>query len=274
MGLRGECLVIAGSGSTEGLAGRYDLGMTTPRLYVAQDLYPDAALTLPTGPSHYLATVLRIKPGAAVLVFNGRDGEWCGRVAEAGRKATVLHLDVQTRAQVEEPGAHLLFAPIKKARLDFLVEKAVELGASRLTPVLTRHTVVDKVKTDRLAATMTEAAEQCERLSLPRLDPPVRLSALLDGWAPENALHVAVARADEAAWPDAVAVRAEPAVLVGPEGGFSSQEEEALRAHPAVRPVSLGSRVLRAETAAIAALAAWQASGANAPKGGPADAKA
>ncbi|MBK5911182.1 16S rRNA (uracil(1498)-N(3))-methyltransferase [Rhodothalassium salexigens] len=245
--------------------------MTVPRLYTTQTLVAEAVVDPGAGPAHYLVSVLRLGPGDEVLLFNGRDGEWRGRLVEATRKRATVRLDACTRAPAAEPGPHLVFAPIKKARLDFLVEKAVELGAARLTPVLTRHGVVDKVKTERLAATMTEAAEQCERLTVPQLDAPVRLAALLGAWPADTPLYAAIARDQNVApWSRAVAEiaagGAPPALLVGPEGGFSAEEVAILNAHAAVRPVALGPRILRAETAALTLLAQWQAVAGSAAK--------
>ena len=230
---------------------------TIPRLYTQSPLSDQAEIILTPAQSHYLVTVLRRSAGATLRVFNGRDGEWTAQVTTAHRKATTVYLVERIRPQRPEPGCHVLFAPIKKARLDFLVEKATELGVARLTPVSTQHTVVDRVNTDRLRATVTEAAEQCERLSVPAVDAPEPLPALLERWSTDQPLFVALARQDAGDWPGIAAGITGPALLIGPEGGFSDDEQAALAAHPAVRPVTLGARILRAETAVLAALARW-----------------
>ncbi|MGF1607250.1 MAG: 16S rRNA (uracil(1498)-N(3))-methyltransferase [Rhodothalassiaceae bacterium] len=221
----------------------------SPRLYVADALPGPVALT--TAQAQYLAQVLRLKPGGVVRLFNGRDGEWQARLERLDRRAATAVPTDQLRTQAPEPGPHLLFAPLKKARLDMLVEKAVELGATRLSPVRTRHTVADKIRPERLTAQIIEAAEQCERLTLPVLDPLITLDRLLDHWPGQTVLYAALERQD------AQPVPAEPdaALLVGPEGGFDAGERDRLLAHAAVRPVSLGPRILRAETAVIAGLA-------------------
>ncbi|MEO1000690.1 MAG: 16S rRNA (uracil(1498)-N(3))-methyltransferase [Pseudomonadota bacterium] len=227
------------------------------RLHVDAALAVGAAVALSQGQAHYLGTVLRLGPGATVLLFNGRDGEWRAEIAELSRRGGVAVAVAETRAQTAPPDIELLFAPLKKARLDMLVEKATELGAARLRPVLTRRTNAERVRTDRLRAQAVEAAEQCGALSVPEIAEPARLDALLAGWDPARALHFCNERLAGAA-PGPFAPPP-AALLIGPEGGFDAEEAEALRRHGFVHPIALGPRILRAETAAIAALTLWQA---------------
>ena len=228
-----------------------------PRLFVDQPLSADLALTLDGPPAHYLATVLRLEAGAQVKLFDDRSGEWLARIDEAGRKRVSLALTRHLRPREPGPDLWLLFAPLKRAQTDWLVEKAAELGAGRLVPVLTRRTVADRVKTDRLRAITIEAAEQCDRTALPQLAEPAKLPALLKDWPEDRALLFA----DETGGaPLAEVARPGPAaILIGPEGGFTDEERALIRAHPAARPVALGPRILRAETAALAALSLWMA---------------
>jgi 16S rRNA (uracil1498-N3)-methyltransferase len=229
-----------------------------PRLFVDERLAADAALTLEGPPANYLGNVLRLGPGDRVKLFDDRSGEWLGEIVEAGRKRVRLAVGERLRAREQVPDLWLLFAPIKRGRIDWLVEKATELGVARLMPVLTRRTIVDRVNLDRLRAHAVEAAEQCERTALPELTEPARLEAILAAWPEERPLYFA----DEAGG-EPLAAAAEPgpaAILVGPEGGFSDEEREAIRALPQARPVSLGPRILRADTAALAAISLWMGS--------------
>jgi 16S rRNA (uracil1498-N3)-methyltransferase len=218
-------------------------------------------LELPTGQAHYLRAVLRLDPGATVAAFNAVDGEWLCRLAEAGKRGARLSVEGQLRRPEPEPDPWLLFAPIKRARLDWLVEKATELGVARLLPVWTARTQPERINLERLHAHAVEAAEQSERLSVPELRPPEGLERVLAAWPVERALIVC----DEtgAGGPIAEAVRRlggiPVAVLVGPEGGFGQTELDALAKLSFVTRVGLGPRVLRAETAAVAALAVFQA---------------
>ncbi len=202
---------------------------------------------------------MRAKEGDAVLLFNGRDGEWAARATAIRKRDLVLECVAQTKPLEPVPDFWLCAAPIKKGRIDLVAEKACELGVARLCPVLTSRAVVDKLNLDRLAAHMVEAAEQCGRTALPALDEMVRLPELLRDWPAGRALFFA----DELGGaPMAGAFAAHPgpaALLIGPEGGFTTQEREAIRAHPATVAIALGPRILRAETAAIAATACWMA---------------
>jgi 16S rRNA (uracil1498-N3)-methyltransferase len=235
-----------------------------PRLFVTGDLGGGRAVALTSGQAHYLKNVLRLAPGDAVRLFNGRDGEWSARIAAFARGAASASAEAQRRPQAAEPDVWLLFAPIKRGPLDFLVQKSVELGVSRLQPVVTERTDVSRVNTERLRANVIEAAEQCERLTLPEIREPERLQAVLAGWPSDRRLLVCAERGAARPVGEALSEAAggadgtRHALLVGPEGGFTTSELDALGKLPFVTPISLGPRILRAETAAVAALACWQ----------------
>jgi 16S rRNA (uracil1498-N3)-methyltransferase len=228
-----------------------------PRLFVKSPLRAGAEIPLEPDQAHYLANVLRLKPQEQVLVFNGTDGEWCARAVTVGKKKVTLAAEHQTRAQEKGPDLHYLFAPIKRARLDYMAQKATEMGASLLQPVLTRRTVAERVKTERLEANAVEAAEQCGILSVPEVRAPEKLDALIKQWDKDRLLIFA----DEAALTASPletlgAQETRPlAVLIGPEGGFEPEERTMLLRQDFVVPVSLGPRIMRADTAAVACLA-------------------
>jgi 16S rRNA (uracil1498-N3)-methyltransferase len=231
------------------------------RLFVDSDLAPGLSLDLVPAQAHYLKSVLRLEEGDAVALFNGRDGEFLAQIAALGRGRCTLTLAAQLRRQGPDPDLWLVFAPVKRAPIDFLVAKATELGVSALLPVMTRNTMVERVKLDRLRANAIEAAEQCERLSVPEIRAPQTLDRLIAAWpagrrlmlCDESGASPPIARALAAASPGAWAV------LVGPEGGFAETELDALRKLPFVCAVGLGPRVLRSDTAALAGLAVLQA---------------
>jgi 16S rRNA (uracil1498-N3)-methyltransferase len=227
------------------------------RIYVKSGLDARAAIALSKDQAHYLGNVLRLKPGDNVHLFNGRDGEWCAELTVIGRKGAEIRLTHQTRDQEDGPDLHYLFAPLKRARLDYMAQKATELGASMLRPVITRHTVAERVKTDRLLANAIEAAEQCGILRVPEVSEPEKLSKIIDAWDERRLLIFADEVAPHASPIEALRTRgASPlAVLIGPEGGFDREERAALLAKPFVLPISLGPRLMRADTAAVAALA-------------------
>ncbi len=232
------------------------------RLFVPDDLCPGADIEPDEGQAHYLMTVLRLGQDDEVAVFNGRDGEWRARLQAVSRKKCRLTVADRLRPQVAEPDLWLCFAPIKRARIDFVAEKATELGVAVIQPVITRRTIVARVNGDRLAANAREAAEQCDRLCVPEVRDAVTLDRLLDRWpagrrlmfcdesrnAPPAAAALAATGAAGQPW----------AVLIGPEGGFAAEEMARLRAHPGVLAVGLGPRLLRADTAAVAALSLFQ----------------
>ena len=230
------------------------------RLYVADPLGPGHDVAPGREQSHYLVSVMRVRDGEEVALFNGRDGEWRAVVAVTGRREVRLTCAARLRGQEEAPDLWLCFAPVKKARTDFIAEKACEMGCRRIVPVFTRYTNSERVRTDRLAAHAVEAAEQCGLLSVPEIAEPVALDALLAGWDAGRRLMFC----DEsgAGAPAAEVLRAAGpgpwAVLTGPEGGFSPEEAVRLRGLPFAHAVSLGPRILRADTAAVAALALWQ----------------
>lgn len=229
------------------------------RLHLDQPLGPGQAVALSEGQASYLFSVMRLALGAQILVFNGRDGEWRAEVAEAAKRRGLLICRAQTRPQDLPPDLWLLFAPIRKERTAFLVEKAVELGVRRLVPVTTRYTSADRLRVDKERAHATEAAEQCGALRVPEVTEPQPLERVLASWPLERRLYWAdESRAGSGTvWPGAAG---EPsAILIGPEGGFSDEEKERLRGLPFVASVSLGPRILRAETAALAAVVQWQA---------------
>ena len=239
--------------------------MSVSRLFVPTDLSPGIEAPLAEPQAHYLRHVMRLGEGARLLLFNGRDGEWNATLSLRGRKAAVVQVGTQTRPQETEPDLWLCFAPIKRARIDFIAEKATELGVSVLQPVITRHTTVERVNVERLSANAVEAAEQTERLSVPEVRAPLDLTRLLDAWSAGRRLLICDETgggppiAEALAGLDAAARAAPWAIVIGPEGGFAEAELTALRRIKDVMAVGLGPRILRADTAALAALACWQA---------------
>lgn len=220
-----------------------------------------ATITLPRESSHYLIEVMRMQAGDAVAVFDGANGEWEASIDDPHRKQARLTAQRQLRPQETVPDLWLLFAPIKHGRIDFIVEKACELGVAHVKPVITQRTIVNRVPVDRLNANMVEAAEQCGRTALPSLAEPVQLDKLLANWPQDRALLFC----DETGGtPILEALKEKPrgtpaAILIGPEGGFTDAEREMIRAIPTALPLSLGPRILRADTAAVAAISLWQA---------------
>ncbi len=224
-----------------------------PRLFVDQSLSEGLALTLDGPPANYLGAVLRLGPGAQVKLFDDRTGEWLAAIADAGKKRVTLSILQKLREREQVPDLWLLFAPIKRGRIDWVVEKATELGVARMVPVLTRRTIVDRVNTERLRAHAIEAAEQCERTALPELVEPEKLDRLLAAWPAGRTLYFA----DEAGGEPFVPAAGPAAILIGPEGGFTEAERAAVRALPQARSITLGPRILRADTAALAAISLW-----------------
>ena len=226
-----------------------------PRLFVETLLGPGARVPLDAAQANYLGNVMRLKEGDRLLLFDGASGEWLAEVAEAGKKRMVLAVSEPTKPQESVPDLWLAFAPIKKGKVDWLVEKAIELGIARLQPVVTQRTVVDKLNLERMRAHIVEAAEQCGRTTLAAIDEPVKLAQLLRTRDPSRTLYFADETGGEAA---RSAFLPGPAlILIGPEGGFTQEEAAAIRAAPNARAISLGPRILRAETAALAAITAW-----------------
>lgn len=231
-----------------------------PRLYTDQPLHAGGDIPLNEAQAHYLRAVLRALPGQGLCLFNGRDGEWQAVLTELGKRGGRVLAELCLRAQTTTPDLWLLFAPLKKDALDVLVEKAAELGAARLLPVLTAYTDVTRVNLDRLQAQLIEAAEQCERLDVPSLATPQRLETLLADWPDGRQLYVCAEAGQAQPFADVLAQAPDgpAAILIGPEGGWSVGELELFARHRTCEPVALGPRILRAETAAIAALALWQ----------------
>jgi 16S rRNA (uracil1498-N3)-methyltransferase len=238
--------------------------ITSQRLFVKAPLAAGARLPLDRGQANYLVNVLRLPAGAVVRVFNGRDGEWEATLGSEGRKAFFLVIGESTRPQPADPNLHYVFAPLKQARLDYVVGKAVELGVGRLRPVLTQHGQVTRVNAERMAANAIEAAEQCGLLSIPVIDEPCPLSDLVEGWEEREGGRRMIFCDEGDGTSDPIAIlsgldAAPVALLVGPEGGFSADERRMLRSKPFVTPIPLGPRIMRADTAAVAALALVQA---------------
>jgi 16S rRNA (uracil1498-N3)-methyltransferase len=226
-----------------------------PRLFVETPLAEEMELRLQGTQAHYLLSVMRFKAGDPVKLFDGVSGEWLGIAESLGKRDLVLRLSGKLRGIETVPDLWLLAAPIKKARIDLVAEKACELGVARYRPVITRRTVIERLNLDRLRAHMVEAAEQCGRTTLPALDEPVKLPALLRDWPVERALYFADETGGEPFRPSP----GPAAILIGPEGGFDDEERAAIRALPQAIPISLGPRILRAETAALAAVSLWMA---------------
>jgi 16S rRNA (uracil1498-N3)-methyltransferase len=240
---------------------RYDI--RTPRLFTSAELAAGISVALGQPQAHYLLHVLRLKAGDAVLLFNGREGEWRGRLQSTGKRTTSALVEERTRPQTTPGDLHYWFAPLKHSRLDYMMQKAVEMGATRLQPVITRHTQVGRVNLERMQANAVEAAEQCGVLLLPEIGAPISLEQAL---AERDQSRLLIFCDEDAEVQDPVAalqgVRGQPlplALLVGPEGGFAEDERAALMRVPNMLRLALGPRILRADTAAVAALALVQA---------------
>jgi 16S rRNA (uracil1498-N3)-methyltransferase len=248
---------------------RYDF--RTPRLFVAAPLGSGVVVALDAAQAHYLVNVLRMAPDDAVLIFNGADGEWKARLTATGRRSAAVAIEAQTRPQPRPGNLHYLFSPLKRARLDYMVQKAVEMGVSRLHPVIMRHTQAERVNLDRMRANAIEAAEQCGILTIPEIVPPLDFTAAIAALGPSCHLvfcdeeapcgdPVAALRADlDSNLGEAHGNGTELAVLIGPEGGFGEEERAILLSRPRTSRIALGPRILRADTAAVAALAIVQA---------------
>jgi 16S rRNA (uracil1498-N3)-methyltransferase len=229
------------------------------RLYVTGDLGTNMATVLGEGHTHYLLHVLRAKAGNRVLLFNGRDGEWLAQIVEAGKRGVTVTCLKQTQPQAGTPDIWLAFAPVKKTPSDYLVQKAAELGVSALIPVFTRRTIVGRINQERMAANAIEAAEQSARLSVPEVRDSVSLEKLLASWPQGRRLYFCDESGNAQTLAQAARGQGGPAaILTGPEGGFDPAEREMLRGQAFVVPVTLGPRILRADTATLAALAVWQ----------------
>ena len=233
---------------------------TTPRLHLDAALEPQREVALEREQAHYLSGVLRLGPGDPVSVFNGRDGAWLAYLTEVTKKGVKIRCERQVSAVTPPPDIDYCFAPLKHARLDYVVQKATELGARRLRPVITQRTIAERVNLDRMKANVIEAAEQCNLVFVPEVQEPVKLPRLLLDWEKDRAL---VYCDETATIADPLAalkpLHAPAAVLIGPEGGFTEEEKALLQSLPFVTPISLGPRIMRADTAAVAALTLVQA---------------
>lgn len=230
---------------------------SAPRLFVAETLAAGASVRIEGNPAHYLTRVMRVAPGDIVILCDDVTGEWAARVVDAGKRDVVLEVADLLRAREAVPDLWLCPALLKKDRFDLILEKATELGVARIQPLITRRCVADKLNLERACAITTEAAEQCARTALPELAEPVKLDALLANWPQTRALFFADENGGEPASAAFAAHQGPAAILTGPEGGFDEAERATIRAHPAARAITLGPRILRGETAAIAALALW-----------------
>lgn len=228
------------------------------RLYVDQPLGAGQAVALGPDAANYLFNVMRLGRGAHLALFNGRDGEWQAEVAEAGKRQGIALCQTQTAPQVMPPDLWLMFTPVKKDRTAFIVEKAVELGVARLMPVGTRHMNSERLRADKHRAHAVEAAEQCGATFVPEVDELQPLDRVLARWPEGRALYWADETLAKGGAAPAAVIAGAAAILIGPEGGFSDDEKTRLRALPFVRPLALGPRILRAETAALAAVVLWQ----------------
>ena len=231
--------------------------LKSERLYVDAPLQSGGTVVLGEDQAHYLVNVLRLPAGSRLLVFNGRDGEWQAELTGVKKRSASLSIALKTRDQVSGPDIDYVFAPLKRSRLDYMVQKAVELGVARLRPVMTQRTIAERVNLDRMRANVIEAAEQCGILHLPEVTEPLSFDKLLSTWDASRRLIFC----DEAAVVKSplevlAAIQPQPlALLIGPEGGFDPKERAALQALPYVSAISLGPRIMRADTAAVAALA-------------------
>jgi 16S rRNA (uracil1498-N3)-methyltransferase len=228
---------------------------STPRLFVDEALAEGSELSIAGPQAHYLLNVMRLKTGEPIKLFDDRTGEYLARIVDTGKRDLLMSVEAKLRGREPVPDLWLCQALIKKDRLDWIAEKACELGIARFQPVLTQRCVVDKAKEDRLRLQMIEAAEQCERTALPEIAPLVKLDALLKSWPEGRTLYFCDERGGEPFAP----THGPAAILIGPEGGFTDAENAAIRTHPMAKAVSLGPRILRADTAAVAAISVWMA---------------
>lgn len=232
---------------------------SAPRLFVAETLGAGASVRIEGNPAHYLARVMRVGAGDIVILCDDATGEWAARVVDAGKRDVVLEVAEMLREREAVPDLWLCPALLKKDRFDLVLEKATELGTARIQPLVTRRCVADKLNLERARAITIEAAEQCARTALPTLAEVVKLDTLLASWPEDRALFFADESGGEPAAAAFAAHAGPAAILTGPEGGFDEAERAAIRAHPQARAITLGPRILRGETAAIAALATWMA---------------
>ncbi|QDK33807.1 16S rRNA (uracil(1498)-N(3))-methyltransferase [Sphingomonas sp. IC081] len=232
---------------------------SAPRLFVSGPLAQGQTVTIEGGQAHYLAKVMRVAPGDAVILCDDKTGEWAGEVTSAGKRDVVLTLRDRLREREAVPDFWLCAALLKKPNFDLVLEKATELGVATIQPMVTRRCVADKLNAERALTIVTEAAEQCARTALPHVAEPKKLEALLRDWPEDRALFFADETGGEPAAAQFTAHKGPAALLVGPEGGFDEEERAMVRAHPMARAITLGPRILRGETASIGATALWMA---------------
>jgi 16S rRNA (uracil1498-N3)-methyltransferase len=228
---------------------------SAPRLFVEKQLADGLTVSLEGPQAHYLLHVLRLKPREAVILCDNITGAWAAEAITVGKRGLELRVTAHLAPREDVPDLWLLAAPVKRARFDMMIEKACELGVARIVPVATQRTVIDRINPDRMRAQIVEAAEQCGRTALPEIAPVMKLAAVLADWPEDRALYFADETGGEPFMPTA----GPAAILIGPEGGFTPDERNAIRALPAARAVSLGPRILRAETAALTAISIWMA---------------
>lgn len=233
---------------------------SAPRLFVPDELGPERRIALEGPQAHYLGKVMRMRAGDTVILCDDLTGEWAAHVIDVGKRDVVLDVVEMLRVREAVPDLWLCPALLKRDRFDLVLEKATELGVARIAPVITRRCVADKLNPERARVITIEAAEQCARTALPQLAEPVKLDTLLTNWPKDRSLFFADENGGEPAATAFAAHHGPAALLIGPEGGFDDAERAAIRAHPEARPISLGPRILRGETAAITALAVWMAS--------------
>ncbi|MBX7492587.1 16S rRNA (uracil(1498)-N(3))-methyltransferase [Qipengyuania sp. 1NDW9] len=232
---------------------------SAPRLFVETQLAADTEVKVEGNQAHYLGKVMRVSPGDAVILCDDITGEWAAEVVDAGKRHVTLVPKLHLRPREEVPDFWLCAALLKKDRFDMVLEKATELGVARIAPVVTRRCVADKLNAERADTIVTEAAEQCARTALPEIAPVVKLEALLRDWPEDRILFFADEEGGESAADAFCYAEGPAALLTGPEGGFDDAEREMIRAHPNASPISLGPRILRGETAAIAGISVWMA---------------
>jgi len=228
------------------------------RLYIDEELKAGAVHLMDGNRGHYLVNVMRISMGEYVALFNGRSGEWLAEVTKVGKGKANITVREKSAEQISEPDLWYLFAPVKKARTDYMIQKATELGVSRISPVVTKRTNLDRIKWDKIVASSIEAAEQSGRMTVPEIDVMTSLEQMLENWPKDRALLFCDEAGDALSMKDVKPSHQKWAVLIGPEGGFSPQEREMIKDHKNTVPVSLGPRILRADTAAVAALSLCQ----------------
>ena len=228
------------------------------RLYIDEELKAGAVHLIDDNQGHYLVNVMRIKMGEHLALFNGVAGEWIGEVTKVGKGKVKITIREKIAEQIFEPDLWYLFSPLKKARTDYMIQKATELGVSRICPVITMRTNLDRIKHDKLVANAVEAAEQCGRMTVPKIDVMMSLEELLKNWPDERVIIFCDEAGDAILMKDMKTIHKKTAILIGPEGGFSPEERQMIRDHKNTVAITLGPRILRADTAAVAALSLWQ----------------